>query len=94
MKIDYGEEACQSLAGSTLDECMTELIFKAVIDNTEKVQAEIHWYGGHITQLWLDRPLVGGVLCVVADASAPWVTGWPSTSIVRSHPAKKPLEFP
>jgi hypothetical protein len=28
-----------------------------VIDNTEKVQVEIHWYGGHITHAWLDRPV-------------------------------------
>ena len=28
MKIDYAEEACQSLSGSTLDDCVTELIFK------------------------------------------------------------------
>ena len=28
-----------------------------VIDNTEKVQTEIHWYGGHITHAWLDQPV-------------------------------------
>jgi hypothetical protein len=36
---------------------LIERILVTVIDNTEKVQIEIHWYGGHITQAWLDRPV-------------------------------------
>lgn len=31
MKIDYGEAACQSLSGLSLDECITGLIFKALL---------------------------------------------------------------
>ena len=36
---------------------LIERILVTVIDNTEKVQTEIHWYGGHITTTWLDRPV-------------------------------------
>jgi DNA invertase Pin-like site-specific DNA recombinase len=31
MKVDYGEAACQSLSGLSLDECITGLIFKALL---------------------------------------------------------------
>ena len=36
---------------------LVERILVTVIDNTEKVQTEIHWYGGHITHARLDRPV-------------------------------------
>ena len=36
---------------------LVERILVTVIDNTEKVQTEIHWYGGHITHAWLDQPV-------------------------------------
>jgi hypothetical protein len=36
---------------------LIERILVTVIDNTEKVQTEIHWHGGHITNTWLDRPV-------------------------------------
>lgn len=36
---------------------LIERILVTVIDDTEKVQAEIHWLGGHITHTWLDRPV-------------------------------------
>ena len=36
---------------------LVERILVTVIDNTENVQAEIHWYGGQLTHAWLDRPI-------------------------------------
>ena len=36
---------------------LIERMLVTVIDNTEKVQTEIHWYGGHITRAWLNRPV-------------------------------------
>jgi DNA invertase Pin-like site-specific DNA recombinase len=36
---------------------LIERILVTVIDYTEKVQTEIHWHGGHITNTWLNRPV-------------------------------------
>ena len=36
---------------------LIERILVTVVDNTEKVRVEIHWFGGHITHACLDRPV-------------------------------------
>lgn len=36
---------------------LIERILVEVVDDTEKVRVEIHWFGGHITYASLDRPV-------------------------------------
>ncbi|MDO8844066.1 recombinase family protein [Methylicorpusculum sp.] len=50
-------ETTTAMDRQTIVRQLIERILVTVIDNTEKVQTEIHWYGGHITQAWLDRPV-------------------------------------
>lgn len=50
-------ETTTAMDRQTIVRQLIERILITVIDNTEKVQAEIHWYGGYITQAWLDRPV-------------------------------------
>lgn len=50
-------ETTTAMDRQTIVRQLIERILVSVIDNTEKVQIEIHWYGGHITQAWLDRPV-------------------------------------
>jgi len=52
-----GKRKPQRNGSQTIVRQLIERILVTVIDNTEKVQTEIHWYGGHITQAWLDRPV-------------------------------------
>jgi DNA invertase Pin-like site-specific DNA recombinase len=50
-------ETTTAMDRQTIVRQLVERILVTVIDNTEKVQTEIHWYGGHITHAWLDRPV-------------------------------------
>ncbi len=50
-------ETTTAIDRQTIVRQLIERILVTVIDNTEKVQTEIHWYGGHITHIRLDRPV-------------------------------------
>jgi hypothetical protein len=50
-------ETTTAMDRQTIARQLIERVLVTVIDNTEKVQTEIHWHGGYITQAWLDRPV-------------------------------------
>lgn len=50
-------ETTTAMDRQTIVRQLIERILVMVVDNTEKVGVEIHWFGGHITYACLDRPV-------------------------------------